>query len=280
MIPAIILILFIYAGPLLFTMVLSFTDWTGLGWDINFIGLDNFKRIFSSRNVLLPISNTLKFALFTVIFQNLVALVVALILNEDFKGRNFFRAIFFLPSIISTVAVGYIWTLIFDPVQGPVSLIVNTFGLEFLNHIRWLGDPKVVVYSLILVNIWQWFGWNMVIFIAGLQGIPADIYEAASIDGASPIQRFWNITFPLLAPTITINIILTTIGGLKVFDLPYVMTGGGPGNYSQSITMKIIEDSFFLNKVGYGASLTILMFAIILIVSIAQNRLLTRREVD
>jgi len=278
MLPSLILIGFIYIGPLLYTIFLSSTDWNGISRSFNFVGFNNFIGIFKNKDFLLPLSNTFIFAIATLIFQNLIALVFAVLLNENFRGRNVFRTIFFMPVVITTVAIGWIWRLIFNPFYGPIAYVGKFFGIGFLTDIRWLADSRIVLYSIILVNIWQWFGWNMVIYLAGLQAIPEELYEASNIDGASFFAKFRYITIPLLIPAITINLIMTTIGGLRIFDLPFIMTGGGPGHASETFVMKIIRSTFRDNRVGFGAALSVILVILIFIISIIQNRYLTRAE--
>lgn len=278
--PAIILIILIYIAPLIYSIFISFTDWDGLSKNFNFVGLKNFIDFFSlsSRQVIVPFKNTFIFTLITVTIQNIIALFFAVLLNEKFRGRTFFRTVFFMPTIITTVAVGYIWRLVYDPIKGPIAFIGKKLGIDFLTNIRWLSNGKIALYSVILVNIWQWFGWNMVIFLAGLQTIPRDLYEAADIDGGSVIGKFMRITLPLLVPSITINVILSSIGGLRVYDLPYIMTQGGPGYATETVVMTITRISFYLGKYGLGAAITILLFIITLCIAIFQNVFFNRLE--
>jgi raffinose/stachyose/melibiose transport system permease protein len=278
MAPAVLMLLFVYGGPVLAVFFLSITDWNGISQTMNIIGLDNFVSLLSEKDFFLSLKNTALFLIITMIFQNLLALLIAILLNNKFIGRDFFRTLLFLPSTISIVAIGLIWTLIFDPINGPIVEIAEALGLDALADIKWLGDPKVVMYTIAFVNIWQWAGWNMVIYLAGLQSIPAEYYEAASIDGANFFSKLRHITIPMLAPSITINVVMTTIGGLKVFDLPYVMTGGGPGRASETLAMTIINNSFSLNKMGYGSAMSLVLFALILLVTIIQNKVLSKSE--
>lgn len=278
MLPSLILIGFIYVGPIIFTLFLSTTDWTGIGTNFNFIGFKNFIEIFTLKDLLKPLSNTFIFAIVALIFQNLIALILAIFINDNFKGRNFFRTVYFMPTIITTAAIGWVWRLIYNPFVGPINYFAKSFNIGWLSNIRWLADSRIVLYSIILVNVWEWFGWNMIIYLAGLQAIPQELYEVSSIDGASFFAKFKYITIPLLMPAITINIIMTTIGGLRIFDLPYIMTAGGPGHSSETFVMTIIRYTFGGNRVGFGGALSIILIILILAISIIQNRLLTRVE--
>jgi raffinose/stachyose/melibiose transport system permease protein len=276
--PALALLLFVYAGPLLFAMAVSLTDWTGIGWNMNFVGLSNYRAMFTESYMGLVLTNNLKFLLGTLLLQNLFALGLALLLGRHFRGCSAFRAIFFLPTVITTVAVGVIFSIILDPINGPVAAFSKSVGWQGLQRFRFLADPKAVMYTIILVNVWQWTGYNMVIYIAGLQAIPQDIYEAGDIDGASGFARLRYITLPMLAPAITINVVMTTMGGLKVFDLPFVMTGGGPGYYSETLAMTIIRNSFSLDKVGLGSAMSLVLAAATLAVTLLQNHFLSKGE--
>ncbi|WP_346908865.1 carbohydrate ABC transporter permease [Faecalicatena orotica] len=280
MLPAILIFVFVYAGPMLATFVLGFTDWNGISPGFDFIGLNNFIKIFTDKNLMEPLLNTFEFTILTVVIQGILALLLAVALNKSFRGRNFFRTVLFLPCVVSMVAVGYAWSLIFNPVMGPLGLIAEHFGWQFLANIKWLSDPQIVMYSIVLVNVWQWTGYNMVIYLAGLQSIPTHLYEAASIDGAGKVYQFFKITLPLVAPSITINVVLSTMGGLKAFDLMYVMTNGGPGHASETFAMASVDAFFRQKNAGLGSAMAFLMFIMILFVSFVQNKLLSKREVD
>ncbi len=276
--PALCMLLLVYGGPTIGTVVLSFSDWDGVSRHFNFIGLRNFAAILGDMEAGTSLRNTIVFTIVTVVVQNVLALPLALALNTGLRGRNFFRSVFFLPSTISLIAVAIAWSIIFDPVNGPLPAALQGVGLGALANIQWLADPNVVLYTLCLVNVWQWTGWSMVFYLAGLQGIPRDLYEAARIDGASPLALFRRITLPLLASTITINLVLTTIGGLKVFELPFIMTKVGPGYSSQTLTMTILNNFVTNSQAGYASALSLLLIIMTLIVVAIQRRALARAE--
>lgn len=280
MMPAILIFLFVYAGPMLATIVLGFTDWNGISPGFEFVGIRNFVRIFTNERLLEPLCNTFVFTILTVVIQGVLALLLAVALNKKFPGRDFFRTVLFLPCVVSMVAVGYAWSLIFNPVMGPLGLMAQHFGWQFLADIKWLSDPDIVLYSIVIVNVWQWTGYNMVIYLAGLQSIPTQLYEAAAIDGAGKRHQFFQITLPLIAPSITINVVLSTMGGLKAFDLMYVMTNGGPGHASETFAMASVDAFFRQKEAGLGSAMAFLMFLMILMVSVIQNKVLSKREVE
>ena len=227
MAPAILIILFIFIGPFLSSIYISMTDWSGMSWNMNFIGLKNYINIFRDPNIGEVMLNNLKYLILLVFVQNLVAVILAVMVEECSFGKKFFRSVFFIPSLVASVAVGFIWTLMLDPINGSVPNLINMLHIDSLSHFQWLGDPNNTLYVIAFISIWQWAGWNMVIYIAGLQSIPKELYEASEIDGASWFARFRRITLPLLAPAITVNMVVSSIGALKLFDLPFIMTKGG-----------------------------------------------------
>ncbi|MBC7961193.1 MAG: sugar ABC transporter permease [Vallitaleaceae bacterium] len=278
MIPALALILFVYFIPFIYSLVISLTDWNGTSKDMNFIGLQNFINIFKDRSLLEVLGNTLIYFIEIVVLQNIFGIFTAVLLSGNFKGRSFFRATLFMPTVVCTVAVGFIWNLMFRPGSGPIPAILDFLNVPGLKDILWLGNTSTAIQSIIFVNIWQWTGWCMVIYIAGLQAIDPSLYEACDIDGASIWNKFRFVTLPLLAPSITINIVMVSIGTLKIFDLPFIMTKGGPGHASESLSMSIYTNSFLLSKMGYGTAISLVLFAFILIMTLFQTKYLRKRE--
>ena len=276
--PALFMLLLVYGGPTIATVVLSFSNWDGVSRHFDFVGVRNFTTMLSDMEARTSLRNTLVFSVVTVVVQNVVALLLALALNTRLRGRTFFRSVFFMPSTISLVAVALAWSIIFDPVNGPLPHVLQGLGLGALANVQWLADPNVVLYTICFVNIWQWTGWNMVFYLAGLQGIPKDLYEAARIDGASRLAIFRRITLPLLASTVTINLVFATIGGLKVFELPFIMTNGGPGFSSQTLTMTILNNFFTNNQAGYASALSLILIALTIIIVAVQRRALAGAE--
>lgn len=278
MLPAIGIFLFVYAGPMLASMFLSVTDWNGIAPSFSIVGFQNYARIFSDRKLLEPLGNTFMFTLCTVVVQSILALVLAVVLNKKFWGRDIFRTVIFMPCVVSMVAVGYAWSLIYNPVMGPLAKIAAALDWQALSNIKWLSDPNLALYSIVIVNIWQWTGWSMVIYLAGLQSIPGELYEAGAIDGAGTIGKFFHITLPQIVPSITICVVMSTIGGLKAFDLMYIMTNGGPGHATQTVAMMIVEAQFRQKQAGLGSAMSIVLFCLILLISALQNKMLSRGE--
>lgn len=276
--PAAILILFIYLIPFIFSICIALTDWNGISRDMNFIGLENFMNIFKEPAILEVLKNNFIYFVEIVIFQNVMAILIASLLRDKFRGRNFFRAVLFMPTVVCTVAVAFIWNLMLDPVNGYIPALFEKLGLESLANIIWLGNSSTAIHAVSFVNIWQWTGWSMVIYLAGMMAIDESLYEAAGMDGASRFQKFKNITLPLLAPSLTVNLVTTSIGAFKIYDLPFVMTSGGPGHASESLAITVYANSFTYNKMGYGSAISLVLFLFILMISIIQMRYMRKRE--
>ena len=278
MLPSILILLGVYLLPFLYSLYISVTDWSGMGQKLNFVGLSNYKGLFEEPHFWETLRNNLIYFVELVGIQFIISMVLAVVLNAAFKGRNFFRALYFMPTIICTLAVGFIWNIMFDPINGPIKTLLKNAGFLELSRIMWLGNTKTAIHAVSFVSLWQWTGWSMVIYLAGLQSIDKNLYEAAEIDGANAVQKFFKVTLPLLAPSITVNLVKSTIGALKIFDLPFIMTGGGPGHATESLAMMMYTYSFGLNKMGYGTAISIILFVVILIISGVQTTVLRRRE--
>jgi ABC-type sugar transport system permease subunit len=278
--PAAALILFVYAVPFVFSIFVSLTDWTGIGFNWHFIGLRNYYDLFHEKRMGQVLLNNVKYLFFLVIVQNVLAVLLALLLNKSFRFRNIFRTILFMPTCIATVAVGFIWSLMFDPVNGPLPLLSRQFSIPGFSEFTWLGDTSNAIYLVIFVSIWQWVAWNMIIYLAGLQNVPRELLEAAEIDGAGSSACFFHIIIPSLGPAISVNLILSTISVLKFFDLPCVMTRGGPGYATETIALTTYSYTFFYNKLGYGTAMSLVMFLVIMLITAFQFLILKRSEGD
>lgn len=280
MLPAILILLFVYIGPFFSSIYISMTDWNGISWAMNFIGFKNFIDILNEPSIGEILLNNLKYLLVLVFIQNFAAVILAVLIDRVIAVKNFFRAVFFMPTIVATVAIGFIWTLILDPVNGSIPNIVDKLGITFLSGVQWLGDPNVTLFVIAFVSMWQWTGWNMVIYIAGLQSIPKDLYESSDIDGASALSKFKHITIPMLAPAITVNMVMSTIGVLKFFDMPFIMTKGGPGHSTETLAITIYNNAFLINKMGYGTAISLVLFILVLAITIFQTMYFRRAEED
>ncbi|MBH0230658.1 sugar ABC transporter permease [Halobacillus sp. KCTC 3957] len=276
-VPVIILMSVFIIYPFLNGVRISFTNWNGYSQTMNWIGLDNYIRMFTDPNTWLIVKNTLIYGIGSTILQNGIGLLYAILLNKSMKFRAVTRTIVYLPVIISPLIMGYIWYFIFQYNGGSLNDIITLFGFEPANL---LGNPDVNVWLITFVNTYQFLGIAMIIYLAGLQGISKDYYEAATLDGASSWQQFKNITLPLLIPSITINVVINLINGLKLFDVIIAMTNGGPGYASQSLSTMMYQLYFARQDAGYAAALGNLMFLIIVIISLTALIYLRRKEVE
>ena len=257
----------------------SLTDWNAYRLDVNFIGLKNFKEIFvESDRYLKYISNTVIFAIVTTAFKILFGLILALILNEAFKTRNILRAIFYLPVTLSPLAIGLMFTSVFKPNVGLVNRLLSSVGLENLTR-GWLSSLQFAMPAVMSVDTWRLAGYCMVIFLAGLQTIPKSLYEAARVDGANYWQRMVHLTIPFLKPSFMINIVLNLIWGLKVFDIIFALTRGGPGDATGVLNTAVFF-AFSMGRYGFATALGVITFVIAMLMSFSVIRILSRREIE
>lgn len=276
--PALILFITFIVFPMLNSINLSLTNWDGINKHYDYIGLENFRLIFTNERFYNALINSIIIGLSFTILANILSLALALIVDNIVIGKSFFRSMFYLPVLISGIIAGFIWTIMFNYSFGIINSILSTMGLNL--EINFLGVMPNALMSIVFVMLWQRGGYYMVIYLAGLQGIPRELLESAQIDGASSIQKFKNITFPLLSGSITVNMTLALIYGFKVFDQIAVMTDGGPGFATESITYLIYRVAFAELRQGYGTALALVLFFIVLIVAVLQVVILKRREVQ
>ena len=279
-IPGLILYSIFFLYPTLSALFYSFTNWDGLGETYSFVGIDNYLRAFTGDSIFLKtVGNNLRFMLFVVIGQTIVALIFAIFLVKNTKVNIFFRALFFFPTILSSVSVAFIWSFIYDPTLGILNELFDAIGLGFLQQ-NWLGDAEIAIYSLAVTQVWFHAGQMLIIFVAGLQAIPGELYEVAKIEGAGTWQTFRKVTWPLLAPSATIVVAYTTIQSFKAFDLVFAMTGGGP-NYSTEIIATYIYEIAFRNyNFGYASAISVIFMMIIGFVTYVQFKALRSDRVS
>lgn len=278
-IPSLVILIFFLVLPILEGLLYSFTDWNGVKPVIKFIGVDNYIKIFNDKSMMIDLKNTLIFCVIVTLVTNILSLLVALAVDEVKIGRGFFRTIFYMPSILMPLVVGFVWTYIYSPKDGVLNTILASLKLGQGKTV-WLGDPKIVLYAVVAAVIWQALGYYMVIYLAGLQSIPADLIEASRIDGSNLLKTFFHIKLPLLTPTITICIVLATIGGLKTFDIIWAMTQGGPGHFSETLTVRTYIEAFKNGNFSYSVAISVVLTAIVLILTLFQLKFLKKREVD
>lgn len=273
--PAFALFAVFFLYPLIQGIGMSLTDWDGIA-KANFIGLQNFKDFFKDKRAIGDIKTTLLFALGSAPLLNLVGLGYALLMDAKFKGRGIVRMIIYLPAIISPLIMGYIWYLLLQPGRGFLYHALDKIGQPDLMG-NWLGSYGTAMLVLILVNVWQYAGMTMVIYMAGLQAIPEELYEAAKIDGATYKDRFRYVTLPLLVPSIRINVVTNIIGSLSVFDIVMSLTGGGPGYATETLSIYIMRMCYG-SRTGYSTAVAVIMFFIILVPVLAAMRLTKVKE--
>jgi raffinose/stachyose/melibiose transport system permease protein len=274
--PAMLLFAFVVLIPSARGVYYAITDWDGLDPNYNVIGLDNFGEMLDDPNALQAIWHTLLIAVAITAIQNGVGLLLALGVNTMIKSRNVLRVFLFAPAVVTPIVTAYLWRNLLGP-SGGVNSLFTAVGLESWRQ-DFLGDPQLALWSIVGVIVWQFSGYSMVIFLAGLQSIPKEIYEAASIDGGGAVRRFWSVTRPLLAPALTINLMLSIIGGIKLFDQVYALTGGGPGHATDTISTLIYKDAFTLGEFGYSIALAVVLTIIVAVVSSGQYAFLARNE--
>lgn len=273
--PSLLLIVTFIVVPICFAFFLSLTKWRVLGAPQQFIGIQNYIYWFKNPYFYKIFFNTLYFAGVKIPLDLLISLSIALLLNRGIRGLTFYRTVFFLPVITSMVAVAAVWMWIYDPQMGLLNYILTSVGLSPLG---WLSDPKWAMPAIIITSTWKGLGYNIVIFLAGLQGIPVKFYEAAKVDGANAWQTFWNVTLPMLSPVIYFVIIIGVINSFKIFTQIHVMTpNGGPLNSTAVFVYEIYNRSFNQYKFGQAAALSFIMFVIVVIFTFAQQKFGSKR---
>jgi len=277
--PAVALYAVLFVVPSLLGILFSFTDWSRFSPDIHFVGLDNFVEIFTSTgNYTSYLGNTLLFTVVSNVLKLILGLLLALALNRPLRGRGIYRAFLFFPSILSFLVVGLIFRAILHPSHGLVNTFLTSIGLDFLAG-SWLADPNLVWGSIFTVDAWKGVGYVMVVYLAGLQTIPQDYYDAAAIDGAGPWNRFWAVTFPMLIPAITVNVVFGLTYGLRVFDIVYVLTNGGPGRMTEVLNTSVFNE-FALGNYGLGTALSSILFFVLAVLAYFILRAMGRRKVE
>ena len=275
-VPALVFYVFVVVVPTTQGATLAFTNWDGLSPSFEFVGLDNVIKVLSDPSSFKAVLNTITIAIAFTIIQNAIGLALALGVNSKIKSRNFIKVLLFTPAVMTPVVIGYLWQFMLAP-NGPVNEVLRAVGLGAFAQ-TWLGEPTWALVSIIVVLIWQFSGYSMVIFLAGLQGIPEEILEASAVDGAGPVRRFTSVIFPLLAPALTINIMLSMIGALKVFDQVWVLTGGGPGGSTHTLSTLMFREAFTFGDFGRSVAMGLVLLVLVAAISVVQYRALLKRE--
>ena len=265
--------------PTLASVYYSFTSWDGLSPTVKFVGLANYKEIATGARFRNALANTFILTFFISILENTMALILALLVDNVKWWKNFFRSAFYIPVLISGIVSGFIWKIMYNYNFGAINTILTSMGMGGLKQ-DWLGNPSLALIMVGVVLVWKGAGYYMIIYLASLQSVSTDVIEAASIDGASPWQRFRHIIMPLISGAFTINFTLSLINGLKVFDQISVMTDGGPGFTTETIVYLLYKVGFNEGRQGFGTAVGIVLLFIIIILNTLQQKFLKSREVQ
>lgn len=262
-------------GPIIFAFLLAFMNWDGNS-PIQFAGLKNFVEMFGSERFRASFINTIVYCIATVPLTLVCALGLAVVLNQKIKGRNFFRTVGFFPYVASLVAVAAVWNMLFSPQKsGPVNMVLYHLGVHAKSLPKWSADPHWVMFTIVLFSVWKNMGYYMVIYLAGLQGINGELYEAASLDGCNSWQKFRYITWPQLQPTTFFVTIILTINCFKVYDIVYMLAGGSNGivsNQAMVLVYHIYEEAFRNWNLGYASAVAMVLFLLVLGITLVQFR--------
>ena len=261
--------------PLILAIRYSFTTWDGMSPEKPFVGFQNYIDLWKDSDFRNAWWFTIRFTIWNTIIQNIGALLLAVILDAGIRAKKIYRAVFFIPCLISALVVGFVWMKMFSNVLPALN---DLLGTEF--NFLLFGQKETVLAGLLIANNWQWIGYWMLIYLAGLQSVPGDLYEAAKVDGAGAIKRFFKITIPMLAPAITICVVGITTGSLKVYDLLVSSTRGGPGRASTSVIYQTYTTAINGRQYGYGSAMPVTLVVVLLLVALIQVKGLKKKEVQ
>lgn len=279
-IPALAMFLVFWIFPVLQLFYYSVTNFNGINFnDMKYVGLSNYETLIQNGTLLKAVKNTLLYTGIIVIGTNVLGLAVAMALNVNIRGKAFFRTCSFLPALFSAVVVGFIWSYVYMPGSGMVAALLNLIGLDGASF-NILGNYKTALYGISIVDIWKGFGTTMLIYLAGLQTVDEGLIEAGKIDGCSDWQLFRKIKLPLISSTITINVILNIIAGLKAFDYPFMMTNGGPGTATNTLMYVVFKIGFNERRMGMASALSVISFFVIILITIGMLYIMNKREVE
>ncbi len=277
MVPAMVVYCAIVVAPTLYSLYLSLFKWNGLG-EKTFVGLNNYVNLFTKDQVFrIALKNNLIWIVLTIAFTMTIALLLAVALNRKFRGRVVYRAIFYFPYMLSWVVIGIVWRWIYNPNIGFLDELLRLLHLEDLS-IVWLSEPKIALYCVFIAALWQGIGQPMLYFLAGLQGVPKELYEAAEVDGANKASLFFHITIPQLKETFIIVFATLTIASMKVYDVVYVMTNGGPVNSTQTLASYMYAQTFSYTNLGIGSAIASIMMLVMMVIIVPYVLYSTKEE--
>lgn len=276
--PALIVYAIFFIYPFFGSIYLSLTDWNGVNPQKIFVGIDNYVQMINDSLMWKSLYHNIIWVIIGTLAPIIIGLILAVLLwSKNTKGRNLFRTIYFMPVVLSPVVVGIIWGWVYNPIYGMLNRALDIIGLGNLSR-GWLGDPDLALFMVLIAAIWSYFGFCLVIFLAGLQSVEMELFDAAKIDGANSWQQFINVTVPQLSHVLTMIIAYTMIGGFNIFDIVFIMTEGGPANSTELIATYTYKQSFQLNSVGYGAALSMAMTFLSLVASVIFLKLREKGE--
>jgi raffinose/stachyose/melibiose transport system permease protein len=278
-IPALLLFLFFWIFPVLQLFFYSVTNFNGINYNFDFVGLKNYRTLFSDGTMITSIKNTLIYAICIVLGSNLLGITIALALNVRLKGKTFFRTASYIPALFSAIVVGFIWSYVYMPDTGLIASIMNHIGLDG-SSFNALGNFKQALYAIAIVEVWKTFGTTMIIYLAGLQTIDDSLLEAGKIDGCTEWQLIRKVKLPLISATITINVVLSVIAGLKAFDYAFIMTNGGPGRSTNTLMFTIYKIAFTDQMMGKASAFSVVSFIVIILITILMLIFMNKREVE
>lgn len=259
--------------PIIESFFISLFDWN-ISTAPKFIGVSNFKALSTDEIFITALGNTFKWVIFYVPLSIFASFLLALAMDMPIRGISFFRAFFYLPVVVPVVVVSLLFTWIYNKDFGILNYILSIFGVK---PVGWLSDPKIAIYSIAFMCIWKWAGYNMLIFLAALKGIPDTLYEAAQLEGITPLQKLWYIKLPLLMPAIYFVVLTCVIDAFQIFSEVYVMTNGGPGYSTYTVSFFIWKTAFAYTRMGYACSMAVVLFIIIMLVTLIQDKFLNKR---
>ena len=271
--PALLSLFVFLLFPIVESFFISLFDWN-IASAPRFIGALNFKELFADNIFLTALGNTFKWVVFYVPLSIFVSFVLALAMDMPIQGISFFRALFYLPVVVPVVVVSLLFTWIYNKDFGILNYILGLCGI---NPVGWLSDPKIAIYSIAFMCIWKWAGYNMLIFLAALKGIPDTLYEAAQLEGIKPLQKLWYIKLPLMMPAIYFVVLTCVIDAFQILSEVYVMTNGGPGYSTHTVSFYIWRTAFSYSRMGYACSMAVVLFIIIMFATLIQDKFLNKR---
>ncbi len=279
LIPAMLFFLVLWVYPVLQLFYYSVTNFNGINYNYEFVGLKNYVKIFENGTLVNSISNTLIYTVVVVVLSNVLGLAVAMALNTKIHLKGFFRTCAYFPALFSAIVVGFIWSYVYMPSSGMLASIISLLGGDGASF-NPLGDFKIALFAIALVEVWKGFGTTMIIYLAGLQTVDESLLEAGRIDGCNEWQLMRMIKLPLISSTITINVILNVIAGLKAFDYSFIMTNGGPGKSTKTLMFQIYEIAFTDQKMGRASAFSVVSFIVIIAITVVMLLIMNKREVE